>query len=205
MELAYILVILAAVLATDLLLRGLGVLARRVSGFPYKRRRVFLDVVHAGLFDALNRALGHEYRVLAQVPLSSVVDADPKLRKRPARHALELIGDLRFDFLIVAKADAFPVCAIELGAREPERPRLRKRQAAYVKAVCKAADIPHIRVEEELEYDQEELRRRVQAAAETLGVNLAMAEEVDSGDEDAVLDGLSAAIRDGDDPMVPGR
>lgn len=106
--------------------------------------------------DALDRAVGREYRVFAHVPLSAVVDTEGGAADLPPGRCL--------DFLLCDPETLAPACAIQM-----ETPGRGAGTESLITELCREIGLPLLRVPERPAYAVSRLRNlvreRVTAAA----------------------------------------
>lgn len=112
--------------------------------YRYNRKNFFLTRAEHECYDALFEAVGTEYRIFAQVHLSTLVDH--KVQGQDWRAALAHINRKSVDFVLCDKAYLSPKLAIELDDKSHERPDRQKRDYE-VERILREADIPLLRLE----------------------------------------------------------
>lgn len=118
--------------------------AREKPKYQYIARRFFLTRAENEFYNVLGQAVGHEYRIFAQVHLDSFLDEKVKGQDWRAAHAH--INRKSVDFLLCDKEYLTPKLAIELDDKSHERAD-RKERDGEVERILKAAGIPLLRVQ----------------------------------------------------------
>jgi len=194
----YLLVFIAGLLIANLLFQLLRAFSGIGGGFAFERRPAFLSAEERLCLEAVEKAVGSDFRVLARVCLAQLLQADQALgRPRRARAAARL-RDHAIDFLVCSAADGYPLCAL-LVRTEPQD-RSTGREQAVIERMCRAAGLPFLTLALQDHYDITEIRKLVLGAVETADAPTAPTSETPAADEEALLAELSASLREADSP-----
>jgi hypothetical protein len=162
---------------------------------PIKRRRPMLNALEAQSLALLERLLGEQRRVQARVPLRRLIGPAPEVSARRARRWDAQVGALDVDLAVLSADGTEPLCALLLtaGGKQPRRVR---REQARVQALCRQADLRVLTLSGTEQDAPETLQARLEELIWPLEESLVSAPPVASEDEDALLAGLAAAMRD---------
>lgn len=131
------------------------------SKFKYTAKRYFLTKAENEFYNALGMAVGHEYRIFAQVHLGSILDE--KVKGQDWRAARSHINRKSVDFLLCDKEYLSPKLAIELDDKSHERED-RKDRDGEVERILKSAGIPLLRVQNHGNFDPSDLANQIRVA-----------------------------------------
>lgn len=109
----------------------------------YRRGR-FMTANEKCFFFALERALGAEYRISAQVRLGDLVDVEPRLQGAKKQAALNRILCKSVDFVICSASTLDPVAAVEVDDRTHLLP-VRRERDVFVDRVFAEIGVPLVR------------------------------------------------------------
>ncbi len=144
--------VVGAVAVLLLALSGLTVGSRN----GYRRGR-FLSANEKIFLRTLDAALGHSYRVFAQVRLAELANPAESANVPLRRRALNAVMAKSVDFVICDVLTLDPVAAIEVDDRSHLLPERRDRDA-FVNAVFAEIGLPLLRVKAQRSYSVAELR-----------------------------------------------
>ena len=143
------LLVLLVILGGILLLR----LFRRKARFPWERKESLLPPAERSFLEALEKALGSNFRVLFRVPLVDLLKPRSRLGKGRALEAAEKIADIHLDFVVCRREDFAIAGVIELeGTRKNPDDTLKEKS-------LEAAGIPLVRFDRDSAPDPQKLRR----------------------------------------------
>ena len=127
----------------------------------------FVSPGERAFLPALRIAVGPKVWVAPQVAINQLLYLK---RDCPARRSWQAKMDRRsLDFVLIDPETYRPLAAIELDDRSHDKPDRRKRDAE-VGRLCAAAGLPLLRVAAAQAYDPIELRDRLRAARQELGL-----------------------------------
>ena len=195
----FLLLALAALALVNLLLSliptGPSPSSARRSKLAVKRRRPMLNALELQGLGLLEQLLGDQRRVQAQMPLYRLIGPAPGVSARRARRWLAEVGALSVDLAVLSADGSEPLCAVLLTAGG-KRPRRVRREQARIQSLCKQADLPVLTLSGAEQDAPETLKARLEELIWPLEESLVTAPPVASEDEDALLAGLAAAMRD---------
>lgn len=139
---------------------GNGEEAPKKHTYDYIAKKYFLTKAEKEFYNALGMAVGHEYRIFAQVSLGSILDE--KIQGQDWRAARAHINRKSVDFLLCDKEYLSPQLAIELDDRSHERED-RKERDEEVERILKEAGIPLLRVQNHGEFDPSDIASQILA------------------------------------------
>ena len=199
--------LLAALAALVLLLFVLSLRSawRRRRALPYSLAETLYSPEEAAFLEALDDAVGSDYRVFGKVRLSDLVAVRRGVGRRSLERASARIEPLKIDFLVCGWKSAKLVCAVDLVGGKSRKGRERVPDKALARA-CAALGLPLVRVPVAETYSAKALAEQIytvvyapKVAAPAGGVKGA---QVDDGfsraEEEQALSVLAAAIREGD-------
>lgn len=173
----------------------LGSRSARILKLPVERHPSMLNQLEIRNLGFIEQLVGKQRRVQPLVPLQRLI--------RPARHSSTWharrwrheIGQLSVDLAVLSADGSKPLCAILITAGG-KRPRRVRREQALVKRLCKQADLPVLTLAHDEQNDPESLKNRLEELISPLEISLSTEHPLASEDEDALLAGLAAAMRD---------
>lgn len=118
--------------------------------YEYKRKKFFMSAPEHEFFDLLYRAIGHKYRIFAQVHLPTLVDH--KITGQDWRGAFRHIDEKSVDFVLCDKSYIAPLLAIELDDSSHEREDRQERDS-IVENILSHAGLPLLRIRKGNGYD----------------------------------------------------
>lgn len=133
------------------------------------RRQSILNEPGRAFLDALDRAVGGEYRVFVRVPAAEVVQVLGEGNAERRRAEEEGLARQAFDFLLCDPDTLAPLCAIQIDARGRDG-----GQSGFIGELCREIGLPLLRVPERPAYAVSRLRNLIRervAAAEVPGVD----------------------------------
>lgn len=126
-----------------------------VSDRAYVRRSSLLSAQERSLLLALEQAVGANFRIQAKVAAAGVLDVDASLTGGNRAVALNRIGALHFDFVLLEPKTFVVVAAIQLMEKRLPQPD------GLLNSVCVMAHLPLIQIEASASYDVQGLRQEV--------------------------------------------
>jgi len=198
----YLLVLLAGLVLASLLFDLLRAGRGRLRGAPFERR-TFLSGAELRYLKAIELAAGDEYRVLPKVAAAALLRPEQGLGRRQRRLAWQALVQGRVDLVVVAAADAYPLCVVRL--RDSSGPRAERRSLAQIAAGCSNAGMPVIELPLDEAVEAETLKRLVRDAMAMADVRVSAHAQPPPEDEEALLADLAAAMREPDELAAPAR
>ena len=189
----FVLVFLAGLAVGNLMLAAIRALKVAAPVLPTGRRRPFLTAARARALRQLEQAAGDQRRVLPEVPLTLLIAPLSYARRRQAARWSAAIAGLQADFAVVTRDGSEPLCAVLLTAAGKQPRKVRAAQQR-VRKLCLASDLPVLTLGPVEPTDA--LAARLQELLWPLEERLNPVAELASEDEDALLAGLAAAVRD---------
>ena len=126
--------------------------------YNYNRRNFFMTKAEHEFYDSLGQAVGHEYRIFAQVHLPTLVDE--KVKGQDWRAARAHINRKSVDFVLCDKEYLSPKLAIELDDSSHERSDRQERDKE-VERILARAGVPLLRIGNDQNYNAESLTQKV--------------------------------------------
>jgi len=148
-----VLFVLAAVLATLIILALLRVLVRRPR-LPYRKRDHLLTAAERSFYGVLRRVVAGRYQVAWKVRMADVLWIPGGTGNRQ-RHLNRILAK-HLDFVLCHPDSSAPVLAIELDDSSHREGKRRKRDS-FVDAALSAAELPLLRVPVRRSYSPQEL------------------------------------------------
>ncbi len=134
---------------------------REKTIYQYTAKKFFLTRAEHEFYDVLNQAIGNDYRIFAQVHLSSILDE--KIIGQSWKAARAHINRTSVDFLLCDKQYLSPKLLIELDDKTHERPDRIERDSK-VERILKQAGLPLLRVKNNGSFDSAALSSEIRAA-----------------------------------------
>ncbi len=148
-------VILALVGVASILLNktegGESEAEKKKPKYDYVAKKFFMTRAEHEFYDVLGQAVGHEYRIFAQVHISELVDEKVKNGQK-WKAARAHIDRKSVDFLLCDKDYISPKLAIELDDKSHERPD-RVERDTEVERILALAGLPLLRVHNSGSFD----------------------------------------------------
>jgi hypothetical protein len=128
---------------------------------PYVLPSPLLAVPERALLAVLESILGADYRILVRVRAADVLELTPRLRRRERERIAEQLERYRFDFLICERETLTVRCGVNLSPRRLWRKTPRKDG---LDRICKAVDLPLVRLIEQPHYAIARVEARIREA-----------------------------------------
>ena len=192
MEFLYVLIGLGVLTLISFLLSVRRTWKRRTD-LPFRLEPVlFSDKEHAFL-SVLEQSLAPDYRVFGKVRLSDVLSFQGRVDRQTRERALGRIGDRKLDFVICTSGGLSIAGAVELVGSG------RKGDKMLAK-ICDTVALPLIRLQAADSYDAHSIEDQVRTLINAPRIDVKPKSEDGKveKDENMVLSGLSASIRDDD-------
>ncbi len=178
---------------------------RRRRALPYTLGQTLFSPEEATFLEALDDAVGGDYRVFGKVRLSDLVVVRRGVGRRLLEQSSARIESLKIDFLVCGRKSAAVVCAVELVSGKSRKGRGRAPDKALGRA-CDALRLPLVRVPMAETYSTKALAEQIYTAVYAPKVTApaggSKGANVDDGlslaEEEQALSVLAAAIREGD-------
>lgn len=126
--------------------------------YTYRSQESFMSSAERDFFGVLKSAVGSKYQIFAQVHLPTILDC--KINGQNWHGAFRHIGEKSVDFVLCDSISLKPLLAIELDdkSHDEESRQLRDEE---VERIFKEADLPLLRFENQGQYDQAGIARRI--------------------------------------------
>jgi hypothetical protein len=157
MEFAIILMIILVVVAVAAMK-----LSEEQVDFPFMRRNQLFSPVEHQFLDMIERAVGHEFRVVCRVKLTDILSLRRNTDKKMAKTALLKAGGKQIDYVLVNKRDMTPVLALDIVHNLGKEGHKTKRDF-FVTGALDSAGIPHARIKARHGYKVEDIRACIEA------------------------------------------
>lgn len=198
MEHFYFLIVLGVVVLLAVLL-SLASTVKQRSRLPYRVDKHLFTAPQRAFKNALERALGQDYRIYAKIRVADIIGLSPRLSRRMQDRALERLGERRFDFIVCTAETDSILCAVNLAPRSRRRKPPRKD---VLDRICAAAQLSFVRVREHDLYSIAEIEEEVFAAMRRRGGTPKIDEHA-AEDTQSMLRDLSEVIDEERRPMHP--
>jgi hypothetical protein len=138
-------------------------LGTRLEEFRFTRNRALFSPAGHALLDALEQAVGEDYRIFGKVRVADIVSVRATADRSARIRAFNQISAKHFDFVLCDKEDLSIRCAIELnlkshGSHQPEE------GDAFSEALCRAISLPFVQIHAAQVYSAPELRKKILVA-----------------------------------------
>ena len=186
---ALILVVLTLIVA---------VVRRRRHDLPYLADDFLFSPTQLAFKRLLERAVGETCEVYGQVRVADIVGVRAGVSRREFERAYARVGERCFDFLICERRTSAILAAVNLIQRVRSSGPLPKDDLTEV---CRAAQLPFLRIPEDGDHDRTEIAGLVAAAmraAPCPAPREPAHDPLEHSDELELLRGLSRAIVDAD-------
>ncbi len=168
-----ILIGLAAVIVLALIILGIYGAVTALNGtqeaeksktiYQYSSKKYFLTRAEHEFYNVLGQAVGNDFRIFAQVHLSSILDERIKGQSWTAARAH--INRKSVDYLLCDKENISPKLAIELDDKTHERPDRIDRDTE-VERILNQAGLPLLRIENNVGFEPTTIASQIRAALE---------------------------------------
>jgi len=139
----------------------LSIRLAKSRSYPYIRRGKLLTPTETNFFNALEAAVGVEYRIFAQVRIADVLLVKNGLTASRRQTAFNKISSKHVDFVLCDKNNLAVVCAIELDDRS-HRESNRATRDDFINHAFLAAKLPLVRFKARNRYQASEIRTRLE-------------------------------------------
>ncbi len=139
---------------------GISLILKRGEAhqYHYHRKQFLVSRAEHECYDALVTAVGHEYRIFAQVHLPTIVTH--VVKGQNWRAAFAHINQKSVDFVLCDKVYLSPKLVIELDDASHDQPSRQKRDHE-VERILLEAGVPLLRLENQGKFETNDLARRV--------------------------------------------
>jgi very-short-patch-repair endonuclease len=131
--------------------------------YQYSAKKYFLTRAEHEFYDALGQAVGNDFRIFAQVHLSSILDE--RIKGQSWTPARAHINRKSIDYLLCDKENISPKLAIELDDKTHERPDRIDRDTE-VERILNQAGLPLLRIENNGGFEPTTIASQIRAALE---------------------------------------
>ncbi|MCV2883700.1 DUF2726 domain-containing protein [Aestuariibacter sp. AA17] len=157
MELAIILLMLLIVVAIGAIKLSDGGVA-----FPFKRKNTLFTQVECTFLDLIEKAVGHQYRIVCRVRLTDVLALRQNTDKKTAKHAFSRASGKHLDFVLCDKQTMSPVVAIDL-VHAAGKDGYKAQRDWFISGALDAARIPHLRIKVKSGYTTKDIADCIEA------------------------------------------
>ncbi|MBF7074931.1 DUF2726 domain-containing protein [Glaciecola sp. MH2013] len=157
MEFAIILIMILIVVAVAAIK-----LSEDEVDFPFMRRNTLFSPVEHQFLDMIEKAVGHEFRVVSRVKLTDILSLRRNTNKKVAKTALLRAGRKQIDYVLVNKEDMTPVLALDIVHNLGKEGHKTKKDF-FVTGALDSAGIPHARIKARHGYKVEDIRACIEA------------------------------------------
>ena len=166
---------------------------KRRTDLPFRLERVLFSDNERAFLSVLEQSLAPDYRILGKIRLSDVLRFQGRVDRETRDRALARIGDRKLDFLICTSGGLSISGAVELVDS-------RRKGDQMLAKICDAVALPLIRIHSADSYDTRVIEDQVRTLLNAPRIEVKPKSEGGKveKDEDMVLSGLSASIRDED-------
>lgn len=194
MEFLYVLIGLGVLTLISFLLSVRRTWKRRTD-LPFRLERALFSKNERAFLSVLEQSLAPSYRILGKIRLSDVLSFQGRVDRETRDRASARIGDRKLDFLICTSDDLSISGAVELVASGREGDQMLAK-------ICDAVALPLIRIRAADSYDTRAIEDQVRTLLDAPRIEVQPKSEDGrvEKDEDMVLSGLSASIRDESHP-----
>jgi hypothetical protein len=151
------LVVIATFIVAALLRR------RRVASLPYRRASELFTAAERTFLSVLDQAVGPRRRVFGKVRVADLIEVRGAGSQAAWQRAFNRISSKHFDFVVCASDTLVPLCVIELDDSSHDRHDRRNRDALLTN-VCRAAQVPLVRVRWSRSYSAAVIQKHIDAA-----------------------------------------
>lgn len=129
--------------------------------FPFRRRQQLFTPVERNFLELLEKAVGHEFRVVCRVRLADIISVKQGTTKKNSQVALSKAIGKQLDFVLCSKQTMDPVLAIDLVYQQGKEGYKLQRDW-FVNGALDAAKVPHMRIKVKSGYSVAEVRESIE-------------------------------------------
>lgn len=132
-------------------------------GLPYERAKALFSAAERSFLEALDQAVGPEYRVFGKVRVADLANVKPGLGNAARQAAINRIAGKHVDFVVCRRNDLEVVCAVELNDSSHASRKAQERDTLLAN-VCRIIKLPLLTVPGQRAYEVQALREQFQSA-----------------------------------------
>ena len=144
MELAIILLMLLVFVGIGALKLSAQSTATQLT-FPFRRRQQLFTPVERNFLELLEKAVGHEFRIICRVRLADIISVKQGTTRKNSQVALSKAIGKQLDFVLCSKQTMDPVLAVDLVYQQGKEGYKLQRDW-FVNGALDAAKVPHMRI-----------------------------------------------------------
>jgi hypothetical protein len=136
---------------------------RRAASMPYRRVSDLFSAAERTFLATLDQAVGPGNRVFGKVRVADLIEVWGSDSRSAWQSAFNRISSKHFDFVVCASGTLQPLCVVELDDASHRREDRRGRDA-LLNDVCRAAQLPLVRVKWSRSYSVALVKEQLDAA-----------------------------------------
>ena len=160
MELAIILLMLLVFVGIGALKLSAQSTATQLT-FPFRRRQQLFTSVERNFLELLEKAVGHEFRIICRVRLADIISVKQGTTRKNSQVALSKAIGKQLDFVLCSKQTMDPVLAVDLVYQQGKEGYKLQRDW-FVNGALDAAKVPHMRIKVKSGYSVAEVRESIE-------------------------------------------
>ncbi|MDM7861803.1 DUF2726 domain-containing protein [Alteromonas sp. ASW11-36] len=129
--------------------------------FPFRRREQLFTPVERNFLELLEKAVGHEFRIVCRVRLSDLISVKRGTASKNGKVALAKAVGKQLDFVLCRKDTMDPVLALDL-VYQQGKDGYKLQRDWFVNGALDAAKVPHMRVKVKSGYTVSEVRESIE-------------------------------------------
>lgn len=129
--------------------------------FPFRRREQLFTPVERNFLELLEKAVGHEFRIVCRVRLSDLISVKRGTANKNGKVALAKAVGKQLDFVLCRKDTMDPVLALDL-VYQQGKDGYKLQRDWFVNGALDAAKVPHMRVKVKSGYTVSEVRESIE-------------------------------------------
>lgn len=160
MELAIVLLMLLVFVGIGAVKLSAQSTATQLS-FPFSRRSQLFTPVERNFLELLEKAMGHEFRIICRVRLADLISIKQGSNTKNSKSALSKAVGKQLDFVLCSKSSMDPVLAIDLVYQQGKE-GYKIQKDWFVSGALEAAKVPHMRIKVKSGYTVSEVRESIE-------------------------------------------
>lgn len=129
--------------------------------FPFRRRKQLFTPVECNFLELLEKAVGHEFRIVCRVRLADLIGVKQGTKAKNSKVALSKAVGKQLDFVLCNKQTMEPILAIDL-VYQQGKDSYKLQRDWFVNGALDAAKVPHMRVKVKSGYTVSEVRESIE-------------------------------------------
>ena len=129
--------------------------------FPFRRREQLFTPVERNFLELLEKAVGHEFRIVCRVRLSDLISVKRGTANKNGKVALAKAVGKQLDFVLCRKDTMDPVLALDL-VYQQGKDGYKLQRDWFVNGALDAAKVPHMRIKVKSGYTVSEVRESIE-------------------------------------------